>query len=163
MRLAFVLACAVSMSACGDAFVAGDAPFVQPDLSGSLRIPLSVDGTDGVSFRLRDAHFELSGSALLSLSERENTRREAMVTRLPPGEYTVFLRPGWRLVQRDGQGAELAASAELLTPNPTRLVVNELGDESLHLIFQQGDQQIRFGAGPVQVTQAELPPHRSAL
>jgi hypothetical protein len=165
MRLALLFACAVTLSACAEGVTANDAAFVQPDLSGSLRIALSADREDGSSLRLRGAEFELSGSALLTLSDRDLRRsHESLVTRLPAGEYTVFLRPGWRMVERDANGSEReSTSTELLSPNPTRLVVNEYGDESLVLRFRQGEREIRFGGGAVQVTRADQTAPRTTL
>jgi hypothetical protein len=98
---------------------------------------------------------EITGSALLSLSDRD-ARREALLTQLPAGEYTVFLRPGWRMMARDENGRELPADAELLSVNPFTVSVGELGDETLGLTFKQGDQQLRFGPGSaVRVTRAD--------
>jgi hypothetical protein len=157
MRLAFVFACALPLIACTDALRAADEPLAEPDLSGSLRMQLTAEDASGVIYRLRDVDMEITGSALLSLSDRDGVRaRESLITRLPAGEYTVFLRPGWRLMARDAQGHEVPAEAELLSANPCTVRVNELGDETLGLVFRHEDQQLRFGPGAtVRVTSAK--------
>jgi hypothetical protein len=157
MRLAIFLACALSLSACSDALTDSQGSFAEPDLSGSLRIPLLVEDAEGESYRLRGADFEISGSAMLSMSDRNGVRaRESLVTRLPPGQYTVFLRPGWRLMQRGADGTEKLASAALLSPNPVTLDVSELGDESVRLVFQKDGKELRLGGSTgVRVTRAD--------
>jgi hypothetical protein len=157
MRLAIYLACALSLSACADALPDESTPMQEPDWSGSLRIPLLAEVGAGETYRLRGVEFEVSGTAMLSMSERDGLRaRESLVTRLPAGEYIVYLRPGWRLMRRDASGKEVEAKAELLSENPVRLTVQTLGDENLQLAIRTGDKELRFGAsGGVRVTSAE--------
>jgi hypothetical protein len=159
MRLAIALACAVSFSACADGLRTTDDSFAEPDLAGSLRIPLTAEDAAGTVYRLRDVHIEISGSALLSVSDADGLRaRESLLTALPPGEYTVYLRPGWRLMARSPEGVEAPASADLLSKNPLTLRVGELGDETLKLVFKRGDEELRLGAtAGVRVTRVEQP------
>src|SRR4051794_10720290 len=134
MRLTLVFACALPLIACADGLRAGDESFAEPDLSGSLRISLIAEDGSGIVYRLRNVDVEITGSALLSLSDRDDVRaRESLFTQLPSGEYTVFLRPGWRLMARNQDGQEQAADAELISANPFVVRVNELGDETLGL------------------------------
>ncbi len=157
MRLAFVLACALPILACAEDLHFAGEPFAEADLSGSLRLPLTTEDSAGVVYRLRDVHLEITGSALLSVSDRDGVRRESLVTQLPAGEYTVFLRPGWRLMARDESGREEPADAALQSANPFTVRVNQLGDETLGLTFKRGDEELHFGAGAaLRVTRAPV-------
>ncbi|MFT3928282.1 MAG: hypothetical protein QM778_37485 [Myxococcales bacterium] len=157
MRLAYILACALPLFACTESLPSGDSSFAEPDLSGSLRVPLTAEDAAGNVYRLRNVDLEITGSALLSISDRDGVRaRESLITQLPAGEYTVYLRPGWRLMARDGAGRETSTEAELLSANPFTLRVNQLGDETLGLVFRHDDKQLRFGPGSsVRVTSVE--------
>lgn len=148
MRLAFVFACALPLLACTDDLRTGDESFAEPDLSGSLRMALTAEDASGVVYRLRNVDLEITGSALLAMSDRDGVRaRESLITQLPAGEYTVYLRPGWRLMARSEQGQEVPAEAELLSENPLTVRVNELGDQTLGLVFKHADEELRFGSG----------------
>jgi len=140
--------------ACTDHLAGSDGTFAEPDLSGSLRIPLTAEDESGTVYRLRNVDLEVTGSALLAMSDRDGVRaHESLITPLPAGEYTVFLRPGWRLMARDAEGHESAADAELLSTNPLTVRVNELGDETLGLVFKHEDKQLTFGpSSAVRVT-----------
>ena len=148
MRLAYVFACALPLIACTDDLRSGDEGFAEPDLSASLRVPLTAEDGAGIVYRLRNVDVEITGSALLSMSYRDGVRaRESLLTQLPAGDYTVYLRPGWRLMARNQEGVEVPAEAELLSANPFSVRVNELGDETVGFVLKHGDKQLRFGPG----------------
>ncbi len=148
MRIAFVFACALSLIACSEDLRASDESFGEPGLSGSLRVQLTAEDASGVVYRLRNVDVGVTGSALLSMSDRDGVRaRESLFTQLPAGEYMVYLRPGWRLMARGEQGHEEPAKAELLSKNPLVVRVNELGDQTLSLVFKHADKQLHFGPG----------------
>jgi hypothetical protein len=155
MRLAILLACALSFSACSESFPA-DTDYAAPDLNGSLRIPLLVEDAQGDTYRLRGADFAISGSAMLAVSDSSGVRaRESLVTRLPAGGYTVYLQPGWRLMQRHIDGTETELTAELISANPVVLHVDELSDESVRFTFRHQGKDLTLGSAGVRVTRAE--------
>lgn len=158
MRLALLLACVLSWSACVDTY--DDAgTVVQPDRSGTLRVFLRTESEEGKVYRLRGVEIDISGAALLTVSDRDGIRaRESLKTQLPPGDYAVYVRPGFRLMERDADGRETELPAELASPNPLRLHVGELGDDVLPLVIRQGDRELRFGGGAtVRVSLAKAP------
>jgi hypothetical protein len=158
MRLALLLACVLSWSACVDAFDDAGA-MVQPDLSGSLRVFLRTESEEGKVYRLRGVEIDISGAALLTISDRDGIRaRESLHTRLPPGQYAVYVRPGFRLMERDAEGRETEVPAELVSPNPVRIHMSELGDDILPLVVRHGERELRFGGGAaVRVSLAKTP------
>jgi hypothetical protein len=157
MHRALVLAIALILPACSRELVDQDL-FAQPDLSGSVRIPLATTRAGGTTYLLRNATLEISGSAMLTLStagsagarSEQDARREALTTPLPAGRYTLYLRPGFRLIEVDPSGLEHALDARLVTHNPLHFTVREFEDATLKLSFVQAnsptDSKIVFGA-----------------
>jgi hypothetical protein len=80
-------------------------------------------------------------------------RKEHLVTELPPGEYDLYLRPGWQLVAVAADGTTSEAPADLVSLNPTPFVVGQMTDATLKLSFKSSDKHVMFGPGaPVRVT-----------
>jgi len=158
MRRALVLALALLLPACDRELLDHDG-FVEPDLSGSVRIPLSATSEDGTTYLLRDATLEISGAAMLTLSSpRANDRAgstESLVAPLPAGSYTLFLRPGFTLLEVDAQGVEHRVEAALTSINPRHFSLREIQDSTLKLSFGEGSRRVVFGAPQsVRVTRA---------
>lgn len=150
MRGALVLSLALLVMACGRDFHDAD-PFVR-DQSGSVRVALSASSEQGATYFLRDSTVEISGSALLTLGARD-ARQDALTTPLPYGTYSLYLRPGYRVVQVQADGSEQELEATLESPNPRRFTLGPLEDSNLTLTFSVGDQKVVFGAAsPLRVT-----------
>lgn len=166
--LVFAIALPLPLAACSRELLEQDV-FAQPDLSGSVRIPLATTRADGTTYLLRDATVEIGGSALLTLSSaspdapsapnraaraartgRLPARGEALTTPLPAGSYTLYLRPGFRLIEVDQSGAERALEATLSMQNPLHFTVREFEDATLKLSFKEAglpdSDKIVFGA-----------------
>lgn len=146
MRRAFLLALALCSTAC-------ERELVEPELipleqEGTLRVALTTTGSDGASYVLRDSTLEISGSALITLSGRGATA-DALTTPLPAGVYTLFLRPGYRVLKLSEDGQEHAVDARLVGSNPLRFTVHPLEDATLALTFASGDERVSFGTRPV--------------
>lgn len=125
----------------------------------SLRVPLTGEDAAGTVYRLRDVQIDLVGAALLSLSERDGIRaRESLVTDLPAGEYTAYVRSGWRLMERAAAGSEIEARAELVSINPIQIHVHEMGHVTLRLQFKRGEEALHLGA-PASVHVTQNTPH----
>lgn len=155
MRRALLLALAISSTlptACARELFE---PFVEPDLSGSVRLPLSTTSEDGTQYLLRDATVEISGSAMITLSTPEASlpSERALSTPLPAGAYTLFLRPGFRVVEVAPDGAQRDVEVAIQGANPQRFALREVEDATLRLSFAHGDRQLVFGASsPVRIT-----------
>ncbi|MET0283788.1 MAG: hypothetical protein ABW352_04940, partial [Polyangiales bacterium] len=93
LAIALLLSSALS-AACSRDLLDAD-PFAEPDLSASVRLPLQTSSDDGTTYLLRDATLELSGAAMLTLSGAD----KELSTPLPAGSYTLFLRPGYRVIE----------------------------------------------------------------
>ena len=165
MRRALVLALALLLPACDREQLDQDV-FVAPDLSGSVRIPLSTTAEDGTTYLLRDATIEISGAAMMTLTSPGATdlrsraapyasTDDALTTPLPAGSYTLFLRPGFALIEVDPSGGEHRIEAALAGGNPLHFSLREIQDRTLKLTFTEGDRRVVFGAPQaVRVTRA---------
>lgn len=158
MRRALVLALALLLPACDRELLDQDV-FASPDLSGSVRIPLSTTTDDGTTYLLRDATLEISGAAMMTLTSPGASERagagEALTTALPAGSYTLFLRPGFTLLEVDPSGIEHRVEAALASGNPLHFTLREIQDSTLKLTFAQGERRVVFGAPQsVRVTRA---------
>jgi hypothetical protein len=157
MRRALVLVFAVLLVACTRE--APDSEVVLDDQSGTVRFALSAHTADGSSYWLRDSTIEISGSALLTLSPRDE-KGEALTTPLPYGSYTVYLRPGYRVVKVAADGSEQPVDARLSSENPLRFTLGPLEESIVKLKFAVGDEQLVFGSTqPLRVTSVLAPNH----
>jgi hypothetical protein len=152
MRRALAFLCLLALSACGSELRESDPMFRLSDDSGSIKIPLLGSDASGKQYRLRKATFELSGNAMLTLQGRNH---DHVSTPAPQGDYQMFLRPGYELVERDPSGNERVVPA-YLTPNPARLHVTARTDGAVALSFraEHGDivfGQISLALGPARV------------
>lgn len=161
MRRALVLVALLMIPACSRALVEPEL-FEQPDLSGSVRIPLATSRADGTTYLLRNATLEISGSAMLTLATEPSespARADALTTPLPAGSYTLFLRPGYQLIEVDPSGATRTLDAQLSGSNPAHFSVRDFEDATLKLAFHPAGTDphdtIVFGAPQaVRVTRA---------
>lgn len=142
MRRALALLCLLALPACEADLHESDALFRISDDSGSLNLTLIGKDAAGKEYRLRKATFEVSGNAMLTLQGRDH---EQLSTPLPQGDYQMFLRPGYELLERDSEGSERAVSARLSSPNPVRLHVAARSDGSVALSFRTEHGDISFG------------------
>lgn len=159
MRRALLIALMLSSTlstACARELLERD-PFVEPDLSGSVRIPLSATAEDGTLYLLRDATVEISGSAMFTLRAPVDAREPSneiqlaasertLSTPLPAGVYTLFLRPGFNVLEIAPDGTRRQVEVTLAGANPQRFALREVEDATLRLRFAHGDRELVFGA-----------------
>lgn len=158
MRRVLVLALALLFPACDRELLDHDG-FSEPDLSGSVRIPLATTSDDGTTYLLRDATLEISGAAMMTLSSPalgdKVTQAEALTAPLPAGSYTLYVRPGFQLIEVDASGHERRVDAQLASINPLHFTLREIQDTTLKLSFAHDGRQVVFGAPQtVRVTRA---------
>jgi hypothetical protein len=142
MRRALAFLCLLALSACGSELRESEAMFHLSDDSGSIQVALLGSDANGTQYRLRKATFELSGNAMLTLQGRNH---DQVSTPAPQGDYQMFLRPGYELVERDPSGNERVIHASLSSPNPARLHVTAHKDGAVALSFRTEHGDIAFG------------------
>jgi hypothetical protein len=164
MRFVALLVLALVTVGCSDDFTS-DGNFMQTDYTGSVKIPLTATDAEGNTYRLRGATFEISGSAMVTLSDKDAAKdADGVVTPLPPGSYSLYLRPGFEVVAVASDGTVSNATASMIGTNPLNFRVGQMSDESLKLEFKSGERAIVFGGGaPVRVTSADTTGLEQAL
>jgi hypothetical protein len=140
MRRALVVSALALLSACTRGL--DDFEPMQLDHSGVVRITLEGHASDGTPYVLRDSTLEISGSALLTLASRASD--EALSTPLPSGAYSLYLRPGYRVLKLDAEGAH-PVQAELATGNPLRFALAPREDATIPLVFNVEGERVVFG------------------
>jgi hypothetical protein len=153
MLRAVVVLYVLLLSACSRDLFEHDV-FASPDLSGSLRVPLRAFDGDGAEYRLEQLTLELGGPAMLTLTTGAHPE-EALVTPLPEGTYSLFVRPGYRITKYTRGAAPTEVAAELVGVNPLHFSVGQVEAATLKLAFAVGGASLTFGASaPVRVTRA---------
>jgi hypothetical protein len=142
MRRALAFLCLLAFPACGPDTRESDAMFRISDDSGAIKVELVGTDAAGTTYRLRKATFEVSGNAMLTLQGREGT---GLYAPLPQGDYQMYLRPGYELVEQDADGHDRVVDARLSSPNPTRLHVTSRVDGTVALSFHAERGEITFG------------------
>ena len=153
MVRAVVVLCVLLLSACSRDLFEHDV-FAQPDLSGSLRVPLRAQGADGSEYRLEQLTLEMGGPAMLTLATGTQPD-DALVSPLPEGIYSMFVRPGFRVIKHvDGAPPEVVES-RLVSLNPLHFSVGQAEAATLKLSVALADETLTFGSSaPLRVTRA---------
>lgn len=153
MSRALVVSALALLSAC----TRGDLDELEPsqvDHSGTVSITLDGQASDGTSYVLRDSTLEISGSALLTLASRDDD--QALSTPLPSGSYSLFLRPGFRVLKVDGTGAQ-PVEAVFASGNPLRFALAPREHATIPLVFVVAGERVVFGTRSDQRLTSLLP------
>jgi len=156
--LALLFCLALSLTACHDDLSTAEDSLLDSEVSGVVRMPIAARGTDGKTYRLRNATFEITGAAMFTVEGRNapDARADALATTVPMGNYSVYLRPGWEMIVESADGQIEKAEASLASRNPMAFEIGRTMDTRLSLTMRVGDRDVVFGASaPVQVTSAE--------
>ena len=147
MPRALAFLCLIALAACSSELPESDALFRPSDDSGSIQIRLLGSDASGRHYRLRQATFELSGSAMVTLSTSpQEPQQRSLSTPLPSGTYQLFLRPGYEVIELAHDGAEHKVAARLGAEGPLWVDVVPRRDQQVALRFLAGEQEITFGA-----------------
>jgi hypothetical protein len=146
---------------CGGGHVSAD--------TGTLGMDL-VARVDGVTYRLRDAVFAVSGPETLELAtegapdgtdDGETTSDgagctgavcdDAIRASLLVGDYEILLQRGWRLERDSGSGFE-DVSSRLVSDNPQRLSISGGETTRVAFAFEADGRVITFDRGTLELT-----------
>jgi hypothetical protein len=124
------------------ALVSCSAPKNAGYAEGTLSMLLRTE-VNGVTYRLRDALFELSGPDSLTLSSGDSPSIEQL---LSAGDYSVNLSDGWRLEREFPAGFQTVA-AELVSPNPAAFTVVAGQTTDVTYAFETDGTIVSMGEG----------------
>ncbi len=129
----------------------------QPGAVGKLALPLTTQGASGVTYRLRDATFNITGysygvggsgwggtggsSTTVTVSSETDPDAATISVSLEEGQYVVELLPGWHLEKLTSEGAE-AVEATLLSSNPQWVWVNRQWTSFAEFGFGLGSREV---------------------
>jgi hypothetical protein len=122
----------------------------EPLQTGTLNVALTGNA-NGITYRLRNALFEISGPASGTLDSEIDPDAPELVLALPVGQYQVFLRTGWALERVDAGGA-VPVQAVLISPNPA--VADVIGGSRANTLFrfQTDDTIVDIGQGELAIS-----------
>ncbi len=124
---------------------------------GTLSMRLSTE-VNGVTYRLREALFDVSGTESLTLSGDDSPIIEQL---LAAGDYSVNLNDGWRLERQFPSGFQTVA-AELVSPNPAAFTVVAGQTTDVAYAFETDGTIVSMGEGTldlrIEVTETGGPP-----
>lgn len=155
MRSLVLILSALCLMACGDDLRAAEDAYRNSEVTGTVHMPLTAQGADGKSYRLRNTTFEIAGAAMFTVGDQDlrTPDAETLATTVPAGSYSMYLRPGWELVERSADGSEKVAAATLVSRNPLAFEIGNTLEARVALTVRTGDKDVVFGAvSPIKVT-----------
>ena len=123
---------------------------VESEPGGSMRMALAAPGPDGVTYRLRNALFDISGPAQLSLDSESNPDATVLSTVVPAGGYQVSLASGW-YIERIAGGEVIPVNASLQTVNPQQVSLSNNGNTDVLFVFAVNNLPVVFEPGQLNV------------
>ncbi len=156
--LCWMVSGAVLLSACQDTSTPPQ-DIGAAEETGTVELPLLAQSSSGVTYRLRDATFELQGPAYVSIDTRDEAAADdaALELDLPTGAYTAHLLDGWRLVRVEDDGSESGVDAHLASPNPVAFSIGEGVITPVLFRFQVGSADVDFGGAEIGIEVIDTP------
>lgn len=149
MGLVFALAFG-GLSAAGCASNAGDHGSEHGENVGTLALALTGQ-TNGTTYRLRNAIFDITGPTTLSLSSETDPNSAILAATLATGGYSINLESGWSLEKVTPMGAQ-TVSASLVSPNPTSFMIGSGSTASVVFQFSTDGTIVQIGTGRVEIS-----------
>jgi len=118
--------------------------------AGRLELPLR-SSVDGVTYELRDAVFDITGTVDLALDTSKEPEATLLTEVLPPGNYSIELMDGWALIDVESRSTD-RLNAALLSDNPLSFEV--LPDHTTAILYRfavDGDP-VELSDGRLEVT-----------
>ena len=119
---------------------------------GTMRMALSATTASNVTYRLRDAVFDIAGPQNLSVSSESYNPKDQFITfDLHAGDYDVELTTGWFMEYSTDKKAWFVVDAALTSDNPADVAI--VTDTSANVIykFQVDGSLITFGDGKLNI------------
>jgi plastocyanin len=149
-RVWIVASAALALATCGDSKPSGGGGHL-----GSVQIAL-VTTTNGHSYRLRNASFDVNGPTHVTLSSETDPTATDLTANVAPGSYVVTLANGWQLEREDPSGPVIV-QATLVSPNPTAaLTVTAAHTTSVAFQFSTDGVPITLGTIDISIQVTEV-------
>jgi hypothetical protein len=141
-----IAALASPLMGCGSS----GAPGAKNKAMGTIRMTLTAQ-TNGTTYRLRNAIFDISGVVSLSLDSETNPNASVLSATLPAGNYSIYLQDGWFLERLDGT-TFVVVDATLVSPNPTSFAIVTATTTNVLYQFATNGTIVSIGSGTLDVS-----------
>lgn len=150
--LTVAVALALSSSVFGVAGCSSDGDKAGAEEAAFGTMAMSLTGqTNGTTYRLRNALFEVSGPTHALLDSELDPEASLLATTLATGDYTIELQSGWVLQRLDAEGYQVV-DATLVSENPVSFDIVSSLTTNVVFTFETSGQIIDIGAGHLQVS-----------
>lgn len=122
---------------------------------GHAKLSLTGTSTSGLEYRLRDAQLVITrpdGTIAATRSTEIHPEFDALLFDLPPGDYLLDLREGWRLERADGADSWEDVEATLSSANPRAFRIERDQTTSIVLRFRVEGGEVELGEGRAEIT-----------
>lgn len=129
-------------------------PAPAPEL-GQAKLSLTGTSTGGLKYRLRDAEIVIARpDGTIAATRTTETRPDfiALLVDLPPGDYFLELREGWRLERADGADSWEDVEATLSSVNPQAFIIQRDQTTNIALRFRVEGGDVELGEGRAEIT-----------
>jgi hypothetical protein len=114
-------------------------------------VVLSLTGqTNGTTYRLRQAVFEVTGPTNTTLNSESDPNGAVLAATLSTGAYLITLQDGWFLERLTGMTAE-PVDATLISSNPQMFGISSAATSSVLVRFETDGTIIDIGTGQLEV------------
>jgi hypothetical protein len=119
--------------------------------TGTVQMALTAVGSDGDTYRLRNAMLHIDGPTTADVELDEAYGDSPLFeARVDTGEYKITLDEGWVLQRHNGESFEVV-EARLLTQNPLKFEVKRNATTTMALVFETVDGESEFATGELEV------------
>lgn len=120
--------------------------------SNTGKVSMQLTGqTNGNSYRLRNARFDVTGAQTVTLDSESNLTSETLNATLATGNYSINLEPGWSL-ERNDAGTFEVVSASLASMNPQSFQILGGGTTNVAFQFSTDGTLVTIGTGQLSVS-----------
>jgi hypothetical protein len=123
---------------------------VDSEPTGSMRMALVAPGPAGVTYRLRNAFFDVTGPTSLTLDGETDPNANVLSTSLPAGSYQVALNDGWYVERLEGGFVDIV-TAVMQSQNPQQVTLSSNGITDVTFVIMVNNLPVRFEPGQLNV------------
>lgn len=139
-----VLASVVTLAGCGSSRT-------KTEPVGKLQMNLVGQGSDGLTYRLTNGTFQITGHASATLSTETNPDATVLSIDLPAAtNYSILLEAGWALQRLEG-GVWVPQAAALISANPASFTIMASQTTTVTFVFEVDGGTVGIGPGTLDV------------
>jgi hypothetical protein len=118
--------------------------------TGSVNMKLTGI-TNGTTYRLRNARFNISGASTTVLDSETDPTLAVLSATLPTGSYSINLQSGYALEKLDAMGGATTVQSTLISPNPVSFQIISSSTTNVVYQFATNGTVVTIGTGTLNV------------